>query len=99
MRQFGRTITEYELELRKLAKFVLEFANSKEYLYSKFEKGLRLEIREKMSVLGSQSYKKVVQLALKAKKLTGEKRSQDSFLEKKKKGNWFHIWIIIKEKL
>ena len=51
---------EYETELRELSKFVLELANSKEYLCSKFERGLSLEIREKMSFIGTQSYKEVV---------------------------------------
>ena len=40
---------------------------------SKFKKGLTLEIRENMFIFGSQSYKKVVQLALRAKKFTSEK--------------------------
>ena len=65
---------EYESELRKLAEFVPKLANFEEYLYSKFEKGLSLEIKEKMSISGSQSYKEVVQLALKAEKPTGERR-------------------------
>ena len=59
-----KTITEYETEQRELAEFVLELANSKEYLCSKFDEGLILEIREKMSVSGGQSYKEIVQLAL-----------------------------------
>ena len=46
--------------MRELADFVPELANSEEYLCSKFEEGLSLEIREKMSVSGSQGYKKVV---------------------------------------
>ena len=41
---------EYETELRELAKFVPEVASSTEYLYSKFEEGLNLEIQEKMSI-------------------------------------------------
>ena len=68
-------MAEYESELRELADFVLELANSEEYLCSKFEKGLSLEIREKMSVSSSQNYKEVVQLTLRTEKLTGERRS------------------------
>ena len=44
LRQFGKTVAEYELELRELADFVLELANSEEHLCSKFEEGLSLEI-------------------------------------------------------
>ena len=75
MKQFGKTVTEYDTELRELAEFVLKMANSEEYLCSKFEKGLTLKIREKMSISDSQSYKEVVQLTLRAKKLIGERMS------------------------
>ena len=61
--------------MRELAELVLELSNSEEYLCSKFEEGLTLEIRKKISVSGGQSYKKVVQLDLRAEKLTGEKMS------------------------
>ena len=53
--------------------------NSEEYLCSKFDKGLTLEIREKMSVLGDQSYEEMVQLALREEKLTSERMSQRKF--------------------
>ena len=55
-------ITEYEIELIKLIEFVPELANSEEYLCSKFEEGLTLEIQKKMFVLGGQSYKVVQSL-------------------------------------
>ena len=51
LKQFGRTVTKYETELRELSKFVLELANSEEYPCSKFEEGLSLEIRVKMSII------------------------------------------------
>ena len=72
---FRKTNTKYETKLRELAKFILELANYEEYLCSKFEEGLTLEIREKMSISGSQSYKEVVQLALRVEKLTSERMS------------------------
>ena len=62
LKQFGKSVTKYETELRELAKFVPGLANSKEYLCSKFEEGLTLEIQEKMFVLGGQSYKVVQSL-------------------------------------
>ena len=62
-------------ELRELDEFVPELANSEDYLCSKFKKGLSLEIRENMSILSSQSYKEVVQLAIRAEKLTSERMS------------------------
>ena len=46
LKQFGMIVTE----LRELSKFILALANSEEYLFSKFEEGLSLEIREKMSI-------------------------------------------------
>ena len=36
-----------------------------------------------MSISGSQSYKEVVQLALRAKKITGERMSRGSFQKRK----------------
>ena len=39
-----KTVAEYELELRELADFVPELANSEKYLCSKFEEGLSLKI-------------------------------------------------------
>ena len=58
LKQFGRTVTEYETKLRELSEFVLELVNSEEYLYFKFEEGLFLEIKEKISIIETQSYKK-----------------------------------------
>ena len=37
LRQFGTTVTEYEIKLRELAEFVPKLANFEEYLCSKFE--------------------------------------------------------------
>ena len=86
MKQFGKTIIEYETELRELAKFVLEVANFEEYLCSKFEEGLTLEIRKKMSMSSSQSYKKIVQLAWRAEKLTSERLARGKFQKRKSFG-------------
>ena len=69
--------------MRELAKFVLEMANSVKSLCSNFEEGLTLEIQKKMSVLSSQSYKEVVQLALRAEKLTSERMSWGKFQKRK----------------
>ena len=67
------------IELRELSKFVLELANSEEYFCFKFEEGLSLDIREKMSIIETQSYKEMVQLVLSAEKLMGEKMSCRNF--------------------
>ena len=37
-------MTEYETKLRELSELVFELANFEEYLYSKFEEGLSLEM-------------------------------------------------------
>ena len=60
LKQWGKSVIEYETELRELAEFVPEMAGLEEYLCSKFEEGLNFEIREKMFVSGSQNYKEVV---------------------------------------
>ena len=67
LRQQKKFVTEYKIELRQLTEFVPEMVGFEEYLCSKFEEGLNLEIREKMSISGSQSYKEIVQLVLREK--------------------------------
>ena len=79
LRQFGKFVIEYETELRELAKFVLKVASFEEYLCSKFEEWLNLEIREKMPVFENQNYKQVVQLDLRAEKLTNERMAKGKF--------------------
>ena len=72
-------MTEYETKLRELTKFVPEVASFEEYLCFKFEEGLNLEIREKISVFESQNYKEVVQLALREKTLANERVAKGKF--------------------
>ena len=72
--------------MRDIAEFVLEVANLEEYLCSKFEECLPLEIREKMSISGNQSYKEIVQLALRVEKLTSERLAKGKFQKRKSFG-------------
>ena len=65
--------------MRELAEFVTKVANFEEYLCSKFEKSLNLEVWDKMLVFGNQSYKKVVQLVLRVEKLTSERLAKGKF--------------------
>ena len=65
--------------MRELYEFVPELSNSEEYLCSKFEEDLTLEIREKIFVSGGQSYKEIIQLVLRAEKLTSERMSRGKF--------------------
>ena len=67
--------------------FVLEMTGSEEYLCSKFEEWLNLDIREKVSVSGCQSYKEMVQLALRAEKLANERGTKGKFQKKKVLGS------------
>ena len=69
MTQGSRSVVEYETELKDLAAFVSELVRTEEMLASKFEGCLNLSIREKMSITGAQSFKEVVQQALRAEKL------------------------------
>ena len=72
-------MTRYETELKELLEFIPELANFEEYLCSKFEEGFSLEIKKKMSITRTQNYMEVVQLALKAEKLIGERISHSNF--------------------
>ena len=47
-------------QLKELVEFVPELANFEEYLCSKFEEGLSLEIKKKRLIIGTQSYKKII---------------------------------------
>ena len=79
LKQFGRSIMKYEIKLRELVEFIPKLVNSKEYLCSKFEERLTLEIREKCQLQGLKVTRKVLQLALRVEKLTGERMSQSNF--------------------
>ena len=67
-------MVEYKTELKDLAAFVPKLVGTEEMLSSKFKGGLNLSIREKMSITGAQSFKEVVQQALRAEKLVQEGR-------------------------
>ena len=73
LRQGAKTVTEYETELRELSLFVPEMTHDDEALCAKFEAGLNLSIREKMSIIDSCTYKDVLQLALRAEGMTVER--------------------------
>ena len=62
-----------------MAEFVPKMAGFEKYLSFKFEEGLNLEIREKMSVSDSQNYKEMVQLALRVEKLASERGAKGRF--------------------
>ena len=62
----SRFVVEYETELKDLTAFVPELVGTEEMLALKFEGGLNLSIKEKMSLTGAQSFREVVQQALRA---------------------------------
>ena len=66
-----------------MAEFVPKVDGFEKYLCSKFKKGMNLEIREKMFVFSNQNYKKVVQLALRVKKLANERMAKGKFQKRK----------------
>ena len=66
-------MTEYETELRELSLFVPEMTHDDKALCAKFEAGLNLSIREKMSITDSCTYKDVLQLTLRAENMTVER--------------------------
>ncbi|KAH7685678.1 Zinc finger CCHC-type protein [Dioscorea alata] len=82
--QGNKAVAEYEAELKELANFVPEIVGGEEALCSKFEAGLNLSIRERMAVTGNQSFKEVVQLALRAEKLVLEgKRLRENLAKRR----------------
>ncbi len=73
LKQGSKTVVEYETELRALSAFAPDYANSAEDMCTRFEEGLRMEIREKLVGTNVERYKDLVQLALKAERLLVEK--------------------------
>lgn len=87
--QGSKTVAEYETELKDLANFVPEIVGSEEALCSKFEEGLNLSVREKMAITGTQSFKEVVQLALRAEKLVKEGKRLREDIARKRNPDFF----------
>ncbi|WRX12256.1 Retrotransposon gag domain - like 10 [Theobroma cacao] len=67
LKQGNLTVEEYETRFNELMLYVPDLANY-------FEEGLHNEIREPMIVTSKESYKEVVQMALRAEKLATENR-------------------------
>ncbi|XP_039131783.1 uncharacterized protein LOC120268440 [Dioscorea cayenensis subsp. rotundata] len=68
----NKTVAKYEIELKDLAGFVPDLAPTEEVLCSKFEVGLNLGIRKRMTVTSKQNFKEVVQSALRGEQLVRE---------------------------
>ncbi|KAH7690291.1 hypothetical protein IHE45_02G038000 [Dioscorea alata] len=82
--QGNRTVTEYETELKDFASFIPELAPTEEVLCSKFEVGLNLGIRERITVTSKQSFKEMVQSALRADQLVREgKRVRENIAKRR----------------
>ncbi|XP_039115261.1 uncharacterized protein LOC120250502 [Dioscorea cayenensis subsp. rotundata] len=86
--QGNKAVAEYEAELKELANFVPEVVGGEEALCSKFEAGLNLSIREKIAITGNQSFKEVVQFALRAEKLVLEGKRLRENLAKRRNPNF-----------
>ncbi|WRX25693.1 Retrotransposon gag domain - like 10 [Theobroma cacao] len=74
LKQGNMTIEEYETCFNELILYIPKLVRLEQDQVNYLEEGLRNEIRERMIVTGKESYKKVVQMALRAEKLAIEKR-------------------------
>ncbi|WRX28969.1 Retrotransposon gag domain - like 10 [Theobroma cacao] len=74
LKQGNMTIEEYETCFNELMSYVPELVRLEQDQVNYFDEGLHNEIRERMIVTGKESYKEVVQMALRAEKLTTENR-------------------------
>ncbi|WRX29419.1 Retrotransposon gag domain - like 10 [Theobroma cacao] len=74
LKQGNLTIEEYETRFNELMLYVPELVRLEQDQVNYFEEGLRNEIWERMIVTGNESYKEVVQMALRAEKLAIENR-------------------------
>ncbi|EOY14025.1 Gag protease polyprotein, putative [Theobroma cacao] len=74
LKQRNMTIEEYETRFNELMSYVPKLVRLEQDQVNYFEEGLCNEIRERMLVTGKESYKEVMQMALRAEKLTTENR-------------------------
>ncbi|WRX10271.1 Retrotransposon gag domain - like 10 [Theobroma cacao] len=74
LKQGNMTIEEYETRFNELMSYVPELVRLEQDQVNYFEEGLRNEIRKRMIVTSNESYKEVVQMALRAEKLVTENR-------------------------
>ncbi len=72
-RQGPKTVTEYESEFRALLKYVPEISASEAAVCTKFEDGLRMEVRRYMGKVMPRTYKNMLETALLAEQLVPEK--------------------------
>ncbi|EOY20442.1 Gag protease polyprotein [Theobroma cacao] len=77
------TIEEYEARFNELMLYVPDLVKSEQDQASYFEEGLRNEIRERMTMIGREPHKEVVQMALRAEKLSNENRRMRAEIAKK----------------
>ncbi|XP_017979859.1 PREDICTED: uncharacterized protein LOC108662790 [Theobroma cacao] len=68
------TIKKYEACFNELMSYVLDLVKTEQDQANYFEEGLRNEIRDRMTIIGKELYKEVVQMALRAEKLAIENR-------------------------
>ncbi|EOX94246.1 Gag protease polyprotein [Theobroma cacao] len=84
LKQGKLSIVEYETRFNELMLYAPELVRLEQDQVNYFEKGLRNEIRERMIVTGKESYKEVVQMALRAEKLaTKNKRIRAEFAKRR----------------
>ncbi|EOY01006.1 Gag protease polyprotein [Theobroma cacao] len=87
LQQGNLTIEEYEARFNELMSYVPDLVKSEQDQASYFEEGLRNEIRERMTVTGREPHKEVVQMALRAEKLTNENRRMRAEFAKRRNPN------------
>ncbi|EOY31685.1 Uncharacterized protein TCM_038736 [Theobroma cacao] len=87
LKQGNLTVEEYETRFNELMLYVPDLVKSEQDQASYFEEGLRNEIRERMTVIGREPHKEVVQMALWAEKLATEnRRIRTEFAKRKNPG-------------
>ena len=77
------TVSKYAMQFSRLSKYALEEVATEDAKQRRFEKGLRMDIREKIS-LKPPSYSALLEAALRVEECLTEK---DTMSGKKKKGD------------
>ncbi|EOY08615.1 Gag protease polyprotein [Theobroma cacao] len=87
LKQGSLTIKEYEACFNELMSYVPNLVKTEQDQANYFEEGLQNEIRDRMTVMGKEPYKEVVQMALRAEKLATENRKIRAEFAKRRNPN------------
>ncbi|EOY21430.1 Gag protease polyprotein [Theobroma cacao] len=89
LKQGNLIVEEYETRFNELMLYVLDLVKSEQDQANYFEEKLRNKIKERMTVIGREPHKEVVQMALRVEKLANENRRMLAEIVKRRNPSGF----------